>query len=552
MFMRAFRTSIVTKFLSVTFGILLASTVVASVLIARFEGEMLRQSLLDKGSGLASYMAKLGREPLIMKEGIQLDNIVKEVNKDQEVVYAVIKDAQGTIVTSRFASMNLQVPGLKAITSALPKDSELPEMIAAVKRADFAREVVVPINADNEVLGTVVIGMSGHRIRGQVIKTMLFAIVVNLFATGLLGIALFLASRKMLLKPIARLTEISDQLAAGDLSITLDAERGDEIGRLMATMQNMVEKLKTVVMDVKDAAAKVATGSAQLSGGAAQLSQGATEQAASAEEASSSIEEMNATIRQNADNATQTERIAIKAADDAREGGRAVSLTAGAMKEIAGKISIIEEIARQTNLLALNAAIEAARAGEHGRGFAVVAAEVRKLAERSQNAAIEIRDVSASSIEIAEQAGTILDKMIPDIQRTAELVKEITASSKEQAGGADQINGAIQQLNKVVQQNAGAAEEMTSTAEELAGQADQLLSTISFFKVRNEDGTVPTRPASRKTDPEPRAQVVPLQPGREAGAKRAGAGVKAGVRLALGHPGNGKRDHGEEEYEKFS
>ena len=552
MFMRAFRTSIVTKFLSVTFGILLASTVVASVLIARFEGEMLRQSLLDKGSGLASYMAKLGREPLIMKEGIQLDNIVKEVNKDQEVVYAVIKDAQGTIVTSRFASMNLQVPGLKAITSALPKDSELPEMIAAVKRADFAREVVVPINADNEVLGTVVIGMSGHRIRGQVIKTMLFAIVVNLFATGLLGIALFLASRKMLLKPIARLTEISDQLAAGDLSITLDAERGDEIGRLMATMQNMVEKLKTVVMDVKDAAAKVATGSAQLSGGAAQLSQGATEQAASAEEASSSIEEMNATIRQNADNATQTERIAIKAADDAREGGRAVSLTAGAMKEIAGKISIIEEIARQTNLLALNAAIEAARAGEHGRGFAVVAAEVRKLAERSQNAAIEIRDVSASSIEIAEQAGTILDKMIPDIQRTAELVKEITASSKEQAGGADQINGAIQQLNKVVQQNAGAAEEMTSTAEELAGQADQLLSTISFFKVRNEDGTVPTGPASRKTDPEPRAQVVPLQPGREAGAKRAGAGVKAGVRLALGHPGNGKRDHGEEEYEKFS
>jgi len=547
----AFRRSIMFQFLLVIFGILLVSSVAASILIARFEGKMLRQSLLDKGSGLASYMSKLGREPLLMKESIQLDNIVKEVNKDQEVVYAVIKDPGGAILTSRFASMNLQVPGLKAITSTLPKDSELPEMIAAVRKADFAQEVSVPVTADGEVLGTVALGMSGHKIKGQVIKTMLFAIAVNLLAAAILGIALFFASKRIILKPIARLTEVSDQLAGGNLSIALDDTRTDEIGTLMATMKNMVERLKTVVLDVKEAAEKVASGSSQLSGGAAQLSERTTEQAASAEEASSSIEEMNATIRQNADNALQTEKIAIKAANDAREGGNAVSMTAGAMKEIAGKISIIEEIARQTNLLALNAAIEAARAGEHGRGFAVVAAEVRKLAERSQNAAIEIRDVSASSIEIAEQAGDILGKMIPDIQKTAELVQEISASSKEQAGGADQINGAIQQLNRVVQQNAGSAEEMASTAEELATQAEQLQNTVAFFKIGGHDRTVLPDTARRAVKPAARVQIAHVAHQAEKAVKQVVASAGTGLHLELNQAGNGKGDRRDAEFEQF-
>ena len=545
MFIQTFRNSIVFKFLLVTFGILLVSSIAASILIARFEGEMLRQSLLDKGSGLASYMSKLGREPLIMKESLQLDNIVKEVNKDQEVVYAVIKDAQRAILTSRFASMNLQVPGLKAITSALPKDSELPEMIAAVNKADFAREVVVPISADNEVIGSVVIGMSGHKIRGQVVKTMLFAFAVNLLAAVVLGIALFIVSKRMLLRPIAQLTEVSDQLAGGDLSIKLDVTRNDEIGRLMATIQNVVERFKNVVVDVKDAAEKVASGSQQMSAGAGQMSQGTTEQAASTEEASSSIEEMNATIKQNADNSMQTEKIALKSASDARESGQAVSQTVSAMKEIAQKISIIEEIARQTNLLALNAAIEAARAGEHGKGFAVVASEVRKLAERSQSAAGEISLLSSSSVQIAEQAGQMLAKLVPDIQKTAELVQEITASSKEQSSGADQINGAIQQLNQVVQQNAGAAEEMASTAEELASQADQLQATISFFKVDGLDraaaGT--TRRALRPVHHAQIAHVVTKA------AKQ--GGFAKGVHLDLGHEGKGKRDSRDSEFEKF-
>jgi len=193
------------------------------------------------------------------------------------------------------------------------------------------------------------------------------------------------------------------------------------------------------------------------------------------------LEQMSATIRQNADNAAQTEKIARKAANDAEESGRSVNETVAAMKQIAEKTSIIGEIARQTNLLALNAAIEAARAGEHGKGFAVVAAEVRKLAERSQVAAGEITRISGSSVEVAVRAGEMLAKLVPDIQRTAELVLEINAASKEQSSGADQINGAIQQLNTVVQQNAGAAEEMSSTAQELNSQAEQLKATVSFL-----------------------------------------------------------------------
>jgi methyl-accepting chemotaxis protein len=192
---------------------------------------------------------------------------------------------------------------------------------------------------------------------------------------------------------------------------------------------------------------------------------------------------MAANIKQNSDNAQQTEKIAIKAAEDGNESGKAVAETVVAMKEIAGKISIIEEIARQTNLLALNAAIEAARAGEHGKGFAVVASEVRKLAERSQTAAAEINKLSASSVQIAEKAGEMLARIVPDIQKTADLVQEITAASNEQSSGAEQINKAIQQLDQVVQQNASASEEMASTATELLSQAEQLQNTIGFFKI---------------------------------------------------------------------
>ncbi|MBF0144154.1 MAG: hypothetical protein HQL59_11935 [Magnetococcales bacterium] len=249
-------------------------------------------------------------------------------------------------------------------------------------------------------------------------------------------------------------------------------------------LHRMTEQLKKIVGDIRATSESVAAGSGQLSSTAQQVSQGATEQAASVEETSSAMEEMTGNIQQNSANSQQTEAIAKQISRDADEGGKSVNHAVQAMKEIASRIAIIEEIARQTNLLALNAAIEAARAGEHGKGFAVVAAEVRKLAERSQTAAGEISQLSATSVAVAEQAGTIITRLVPDIGKTAGLIQEIAASSHEQNQGADEINRAIQQLDQVIQQNAGAAEEMAASAEELSSQAEQLQSLIAFFKVK--------------------------------------------------------------------
>ena len=286
-----------------------------------------------------------------------------------------------------------------------------------------------------------------------------------------------------IVRPMRQGVDAANRLAAGDLTVRVDATKKDEPGLLLLALKNMVEKLNGVVADVMAVSNNVSSGSRQLADGAAEMSQGTTEQAASTEEASSTVQQMNATIRQNADNAQQTEKMSMRSATDAGESGKAVTDAVAAMKDIASRIAIIEEIARQTNLLALNAAIEAARAGEHGKGFAVVASEVRKLAERSQTAAAEISHLSGSSVGVAETAGSMLSKLVPDIKKTAELVQEISAASKEQSNGADQINAAIQQLNEVVQKNASAAEELASTAEELSSQAEQLTQTVSFFKV---------------------------------------------------------------------
>jgi methyl-accepting chemotaxis protein len=277
---------------------------------------------------------------------------------------------------------------------------------------------------------------------------------------------------------------VAEKISKGDLTarVKILSDR-DKLGKALA---EMAEKLRSMVAEFVSGAANVASGSQQMTATAEQLSQGATEQAAAAEQASSSMEEMAASIRQNSDNARQTEVIAGKTAQDAEQSGAAVTQTVMAMRSIAEKIGIIEEIARQTNMLALNAAIEAARAGEQGRGFAVVADAVRKLAERSQASAKEISELSNSSVQIAESAGEMINRIVPDIRRTADLVKEISAASSEQNTGSEQISQALQQLDQVIQLNAATSEELSATSEELSAQAEQLESQISFFNIGNE------------------------------------------------------------------
>lgn len=372
-------------------------------------------------------------------------------------------------------------------------------------------------------------------VREPIKKLQLSVLLMGLIIAALV-VAMALAVARGIADPLGKAVDLAKSVAVGDLSAEIRVDRGDEVGDLADALGKMVGNLKEtvhvaeriaegdltvkakarsdkdslgtalgemigkigrIVDDVKRSADYVASGSQELSSGSEELSQGAAEQAASAEEASASMEQMAGNIRQNAENAMQTEKIAVKAAEDARKGGEAVAATVSSMKRITEKISIVEEIARQTNLLALNAAIEAARAGEQGKGFAVVAAEVRDLAGQCQTAAAEITELSSQSMEVAENAGKMLENLVPGIRRTAELVQEISAASNEQNAGAEQVNNAIQQLDQVIQQNSTASEEMSATSQELAGQAEMLQSLVAFFKVEGLGDTAGIQQGAR-------------------------------------------------------
>nr|WP_234984162.1 methyl-accepting chemotaxis protein [Roseivivax jejudonensis] len=298
---------------------------------------------------------------------------------------------------------------------------------------------------------------------------------------------------------------LAQKVASGDLTETATLRGNDEVTDLIRTLNGMVEKLRGTVGEVSIGSTNVASGAGEMASTSEQLSQGATEQASSTEEASSSMEQMTANIKQTAENASTTESMALKSAADARESGRAVAEAVDAMKTIAERILVVQEIARQTDLLALNAAVEAARAGEHGRGFAVVASEVRKLAERSQTAAGEISGLSSDTVKAAEEAGQMLEGLVPDIEKTAELVSQISGASQELATGANQVNSAIQQLDKVTQENTSAAEQMSSTAEELSAQAETLRGAMSFFRLAAGGVASPVNTSARVAAPNVRA-----------------------------------------------
>jgi methyl-accepting chemotaxis protein len=357
-------------------------------------------------------------------------------------------------------------------------------------------------------------------------------------ATGNDELADLIATLKTMVDNLRATAAVADEIARGNLAVQTPRRSDKDV--LGIALETMVNRLRTVANETSQSSAAVSSGSRQLSASADQLSQGATEQAAAAEEASSAMEQMAANIKQTANNSGQTERIARQSAADAQLSGEAMVRTVQAMQTITSKISIVQEIARQTDLLALNAAVEAARAGEHGKGFAVVASEVRKLAERSQRAATEISSVSTEMLGVAQQAGEMLGRLVPDIKKTAELVQEISAACREQDIGADQINVAIQELDKVIQQNASASEEMSATAEELSAQAEQLQQMTSFFQMDS------IRPASTPLRVVPDRQLAkavgPAKPRRTPATASAASSPKArGFTLDLG---DGKAEDG--------
>ena len=373
------------------------------------------------------------------------------------------------------------------------------------------------------------------------------AVVVSLLAAVLaLCIAAAVIVTRSITRPVREAVAAAQTVARGDLRGGIEVTGRDEMGALQGAMRDMTEALARIIGEVRGGAEALTAAAGQVSSTSQLLSQGTGEQAASVEETTSSLEEMTASIAQNGENSRQTERMAVQGAHEAEESGRVVAETVAAMRIISERISIVEEIAYQTNLLALNAAIEAARAGEHGKGFAVVAAEVRKLAERAQKAAKEIREQAGGSVAVAERSGALLTTLVPSILKTAELVQEVAAASQEQAAGVSQIGKAMSQVDQVTQRNASAAEELSSTAEEMASQAESLQQLVAFFQLEGvAPRPAPARPAARPVSDAAGAVAVParLPPARQ----RPPAPAPRAAKLRTDRP-DGAPDH---EFKRF-
>jgi methyl-accepting chemotaxis protein len=432
-------------------------------------------------------------EGALKKHREQLTTLTQSLDGQVEKLDQLFNSLASTTPTEKelMAKVKEMVPGFKSAAIAvadlgvLNKNAEATDVLRKEfdPRADALQPVAEQLAAFEDKLNEQAAVEAGKVYSsGRAMMLVLGVLAV------LIAVAAALVVTRSLLRQLggepSYVASVMQSLGSGDFGITVTTRDGDKSSMLCA-VKTMVERLSTIIGEVNSAADALAGAAEEVSTTSQSLSQAASEQAAGVEQTSASVEEMTASIAQNTENAKVTDAMAAKAATDAAEGGEAVKATVVAMKQIAQKITIIDDIAYQTNLLALNAAIEAARAGEHGKGFAVVAAEVRKLAERSQVAAQEIGTVASGSVELAERAGTLLAQIVPSIKKTSDLVQEISAASQEQSGGVGQINSAVTQLSQTTQQNASSSEELAATAEEMSGQAEQLQQTMSFFKNHN-------------------------------------------------------------------